>query len=621
IPMRVSKSQPTQIQFVNNFWGASPEKSFEVITIRIKDSLNTLNEIVNFYHEKINIEREYTKKLEKLQHKFCLGSHETGTMKQSLDKLVTENQSMIDNNHKFIKTITHVNAEKLQTFQQLYLQRVNKLQYHMNKVIIKRQQALKELNHYKSKYKEECISLKSLRLSLQTTWGRELDKNQQKYNKINALVATTRQNYHVALVNFKEINEIYKRDWNISLNDFYKLEVERIQVIKINCFNYCNNIATLCVDQDQAVDLARPLFAQVQPPADIEEFSGNYGTGNKIYDDPEFVDYMNGCEEPQIGYTISNFASPDCSALLSRTYSSHSRSSSPTKSVIPTPYQEREKIIQNTEIQSLPPSAPTTTTTTTAYVPRPVPPAKDISQQPIPKLLPTRNTNKTPSPVRKPPSDYQSTYSDDIFSKDERLQSSNGSSDYSSERNWASPRRKEKQLQEVQEQISRRATNDFKYTPKAPEPEKVPVIKDFSIDFIAKALEDLNSGGDGDVNQFRRSLRNGRPKSDFIDDRNEVAQRYESISFNRPKSLPPRKKSLKLTPINKKSYITKAEARYNFKPQHEGELFFKKGWQMYILHKQEDNWFVCELSENCGTSGGMIGLIPGNYIIEGDDLF
>ena len=43
--------------------------------------------------------------------------------------------------------------------------------------------------------------------------------------------------------------------------------------------------------------------------------------------------------------------------------------------------------------------------------------------------------------------------------------------------------------------------------------------------------------------------------------------------------------------------------------------------EMYIIHKQEDNWFVCELGDNCLQSSGMIGLVPGNYIVEGDDLF
>ena len=607
--MRVSNPQLSKTLFVNNFWGNSPEKSFEIVTTKIKDSLNTLNEIINFYQEKINIEKEYTKKLEKLQSKCILGTNETGTLKQSLDKLSIENQLMINYNHKFIKTIIHTNLEKLETFQQLYTQRVNKLEHHMGKVLIKRQQALKELEYYKSKYQEECTQLKSLRLLLQTTWGRELEKNQLKFNKINSQINLTRKHYHMALVNYKEINEIYKRDWSISLNDFYKLEVERIQVTKINCFNYCNNIATLCVDQDLAVDLARPMFAQIQPITDLEEFSGNYGTGNKIFNDPEFVDYMTGCEEPRVGYTLLNFPNPDCSNILTRTYSTYTGNGNTSKQV----EQKRSDDKLNDNIFTQPHAV--------QYDPNRVhAPIKEMSKLPIPKLPPTNNRTKTPSPTRKPPSDYHSNYSDDIFSKDERLQSSNGSSDYSSERNWASPRKREKQLQEVQEKISRRATNDFKNIPKIPEPEKVPVIKDFSIDFIAKALEDLNAGGNGDVNQFRRSLRNGRPKSDFIDDSDEVAKRHESINFNRPKSTVPRR-SIKLTPVNKKPFVTKAIARYSFKPQTEGELYFKKGWKMYIIHKQEDNWFVCELGDNCLQSSGMIGLVPGNYIVEGDDLF
>ncbi len=38
---------------------------------------------------------------------------------------------------------------------------------------------------------------------------------------------------------------------------------------------------------------------------------------------------------------------------------------------------------------------------------------------------------------------------------------------------------------------------------------EVPIMKDFSIDFIAKALEDLNLGGNGDISQYRKSVLNG----------------------------------------------------------------------------------------------------------------
>ena len=34
---------------------------------------------------------------------------------------------------------------------------------------------------------------------------------------------------------------------------------------------------------------------------DFEEFSRNYGTGNKVYEDPEFVDYLEGKDDPKIG--------------------------------------------------------------------------------------------------------------------------------------------------------------------------------------------------------------------------------------------------------------------------------------------------------------------------------
>lgn len=135
---------------------------------------------------------------------------------------------------------------------------------------------------------------------------------------------------------------------------------------------------------------------------DFEEFSRNYGTGNKVYEDPEFVDYLEGKDDPKIGYTVVNMATPDYAGILTREYST---------------YQAK------------------------------------------PDLPPSQLT-------RKPPSDYQSNYSDDVFSRDERLESSNGSSGYS----WPSPKKKEQELHELQERISRKATNDFKVrVPKRPE--------------------------------------------------------------------------------------------------------------------------------------------------------
>ncbi|KAI5959392.1 HOF1 [Candida pseudojiufengensis] len=771
--MRTTESQQSYIEFVNNFWGVSPEQSFHIISTRINDSLLTLKEMIIFYQEKISIEKEYNKRLEKLSHKCSIGSRETGTLKKSLDKLLVENQSMINYNWKFVKSLNQLNLEKLEQFNNLYIKKVTKLKNHIDKLIHKRSQVLRDLNQYKSKYQEECSMIKSLKLSLQTTWGKELEKNQIKYNKIAQSLNTTNKNYQHSISIFKEINDIYKRDWVISINDFYKLEIERIQILKINCFTYCNNIATLCVDLDQSIDLARSEFALVVPQQDIQEFGINYGTGNKIFDDPVYVDYMTGCDEPQVGYTISNLKNPDHNEILTRTYSTYSAASKTTTNDSATHnnnYPTHHHHQPQRDLYNMP-SSPIETykeinstplyTQNKTQLPKspftPFSPLKDLptngrnqmttspkanlaynykaqtpitnyndgnTNSPYKSMLPTTTPTKIPplknqndiSPIRKAPLDLlshktQSTVStsedNDVFSlapnKDDKLTNSQGSnsshSNYSSsERNWASPRRREKQIQQMQDQITRKSTGDFKYKRQQPQileekpiqQQKVPIMKDFSIDFIAKALEDLNSGGDGDVNQFRRSVRssnggspikqsNGhhqiqlnnqynyndispkkmRPKSDYIDDHNEIAQRYDSINFTRPKSMidiaetkpiqqqqqqqqltnqnpyhkihpyqkyksqpptpskPPQQQ--KLTPINQKPYLTKATAKYSYKPQHKSELFFRKGWEMYILHKQEDNWFICELGENCSDEFiGMIGLVPGNYIVEHD---
>ena len=80
--------------------------------------------------------------------------------------------------------------------------------------------------------------------------------------------------------------------------------------------------------------------------------------------------------------------------------------------------------------------------------------------------------------------------------------------------------------------------------------------------------------------------------------------------------------SLRVTPATHQPYVGKARAKYTFKPQQHGELYFRKGWGMYVIHRQEDNWYMCELAETTGDgNAGAVGLVPGNYVVEGDDVF
>ncbi|KAK6456618.1 uncharacterized protein RJT20DRAFT_32464 [Scheffersomyces xylosifermentans] len=691
--------------FVNSFWGRN-DVGFQVIQTKSRDSLNTLQELLDFYQERITIEKEYTKRLEKLSQKHPLGSRETGSLKKSMDKLNIENEQMIKYNQKFIKSLNQINYSKIYDFYKLYSKKVAKIDHHMTKIIARRSDALKEVEHSKSRYQLETSQLKSLRLAMKTTWGKELERNEVKFNKLSASISNSRSHYQVALTNYRELNEIYIRDWSIALQDFYKLEIERIQICKVNCFNYCNNIATLCVENDQSADLARSVFAQIQPAADLKDFSDAYGTGDKIYSEPKFIDFMNGFDDTQEKeeFTRAKGQDPEYAPILSRTYSTYSSESSQVAAA-------------SNQTPNIPPVTRQQQPHTTPHPARS--PTRKAPTEAIP--IEIKHTKTQSSAYSSSPEDNRA----DVFSiherkEQEKFTNSNGSassnysnptnytsSNYSTgsngQRHWASPRRTEKQLSQFQEQINRKSKELPALGPTVPNleaPKNVPIMKDFSIDFIAKALEDLNSGGNGDVNQFRRSVRraqkqdnqqhedvqrsvskahsNGtlKPGSDFVDDHDEVATRYGSINFSspptkskfthnlrnqRPKSmlLPSedtnqtliatdaaslstcivkgKRKSMSslptksysnlhllandVTPGSNSSYVTKARARYSYKPQQQGELYFRKGWNMYVIHKQEDNWYLCELAENCLDRAGMVGLVPGNYLVEGDDIF
>lgn len=734
--MTRSSPRSEAVSFVNNFWGQR-DSGFGIIQTRIKSSMNTMQELLDYYHERINIEKEYTKKLDKLNHKIVLGSNETGTLKKSLDKLQLENDQMCKYNNKFIKSINQNNYDKLNHFMTIYTREINKIEHHMMKVISKKNDCLKNLQMLKNKYQDDCSQIKSLKLACQTTWGKELEKYETKLLKLNGANTSSELNYRSALTRYSELNKVWIRDWSISLQNFYQLEVERIQICKINCFNFCNNIATLCVDNDQSVDLARSIFAQVNPPVDLQDFGDNYGTGNKIYNPPEFVDFMAGHDEPsnKNNFTIAEFDNPDYTKVLTRTFSTHSTVSSyktnrptpsTTSSYSPPPLPNKdfgahEDDDMTFRLPTTPPVGIPSIQTNKVHLPPPSPDTR------------IRDSNGlSPPPIHRRESQYSNDGSGvdkgDVFSmKEEKndFSNSNGSSNYSnptnyssssnrnsvsnSERNWASPRRTEKQLSQFQEQINlkSREVPNFplnKSLDEVPEA-RVPITKDFSIDFIAKALEDLNSGGDGDINQYRRSVRRAkqaeeervkheefrksrsipkspfRPASDYVDDSTEVATRYDSISFASPQDSPLKRKASKpipkpvlspivnsnlirddlhatcivnkefktptkarrtllmktpsksytnlhsmiqdekKTPVTKSFFVTKAQSKYTYKPQNHGELYFKKGWQMYVIHKQEDNWYVCELAKNCEDRAGMVGLVPGNYVVEGNNLF
>lgn len=726
--------------FVNCFWGDGTA-GFLAVRTRIHDGLNTLHELLDYYHDRVQLERDYAKRLHRLNAKTTVGSRETGSLRAALDKLALENAAMAAYSDKFAKSVTQQSYDRLHSFTSMYTKRALKIESHMAKLAGKRAEAHKQLEAARTRFQEECAQIKLLRLMVQTTWGKELEKNEAKLRKM-AGPSGCQHDYELAVVRLREIDDIYVRDWSLALQDIYLLEIERIQTCKINCFGYCNQVATLCVDNDLAADVARLAFALVAPPADLDEFARNHGTGDKIYDAPGYVDYMGGYSEEERTFHAADFDNPDCKDVMrSVLKKEYQRGEGPRRDAVahgspqaPQTPSKPPKCPEKTGFLRQSPRSPGSPTKTPA---KPSPPQPSASHTPSGPSQRSKLQLSPESPHVNRGGSVTSAYAlghEDVFSaNDKKFTGLNGSTysnvtSYSSssnlDRHWASPRRKEKQLSQYQEQINRLAKEPAA-VPAAQEPpaKPVPLTKDFSIDFIAKALEDLNNGGDGDVLRFRRSLRGSATapatpcarreeapaqgvaaNGDFgrtLDRRHfqqagekdfrasfgtrtaETPQpvrghaRHESIAFltpgpqrtradldgspvkPRPKLMvdttndllatcivhpseetltaaqgalprrsllrsPSRKfKNLhsiiaKKTPHTHQPYVSQARARYTYKSQQQGELSFKKGWLMYVIHRQEDNWYVCELAETGREADGAVGLVPGNYVTEGE---
>lgn len=685
----------SDIVFVNRFWGTQ-DGGFRVIQSRLHHSLATLTELLQFYKDRLAIEKEYNKKMTKLVNSVTLGSRETGSIKVAMEKLQLESNNMLEQNQKFIRSTSLHNFEKLQSFYQTYQKNVNKIEVHMEKILTKKRDSYIHLEASKEKYRSDCNLVKSLQLICQTTWGKELEKNTTKLNKVQLSIHSSRDAYVRAVEKCNEIHEIWVRDWRTALSNIYQLEIERIQVCKLNCFTFCNHIATLCVDWDQLVDMARTSFAKIAAPKDVHDFAEAHGTSDKIPAPPKFIDFSSGYDEDSenVDFNVATFKDPDFAEILTRTFSTQS---TPSKGRMPQVMPPQNGFqpdgYSNGYLPS--PEKPQPVTTPQRKPPSTLlSPPKDKS---LPPIIQTGSQNQGPEShgLRKQPSQNSAYTSgqddgndddDDVFDSHPRNPRSSTGLDFSNPtnytsntvRSWASPKKRERL--EMQDRINRRLrdwTNELpRQAPPPVEKPNIPIAKDFSMDFIAKALEDLNAGGDGDVNQFRRSVRSQRsqqqhepqrkrnslqPSSRLIDDSQEIAQRLDSISFHtptrpRPKSMvesvfqpddalprtvikkQPETKRFSLQsptksfvdlhsmidepqPQAERDYVTKAKAIYSYKSREEGELSFRKGWNMFILHKQEDNWYICELGDNCGSERGNVGLVPYNYIREGDDVF
>lgn len=620
--------------FVNRFWGKH-DAGLCAIELRVSDALHTMHALVDYYHLRIEIESLYAKKLDKLANRKIIGTREIGTLGHATSVFEAQQLAMAQNSHKFAQQVYAGNYTKLKDFCTKYKASTFKMTTHMRKLAQREKDESVRLGKAKEKYRDECAHVKRAQLLIQTTVGKEHDKIRANLSKLQQAVPELQQHYLSAITRYRDVLEAYQRDWHVSLRDFYRLEHQRIEFLKVNCFGFFNSIASHCVENDLAADFGRQACAKVLWRHDMHKFCESKGTGDHIYRAPQFIDFMQGYVDDEleegdgtVKYDCANFPDPEIEG------SGRQDGSSPLRA---------------SPVKRLPP-----------------PVLAPEGNKSFPRLVPeTGDTIGSGSRPRRH-SDTSSIFScskskfGDSGGSSQPLSVLNSAAPYNvdsqGKRHWASPRRKESQLAQMQQEIDERqlrsqaVANEPAFTDLGP---KVSLVKDFSIDCIAKALEDLQQGGNGDVNHLRRLVRvklTGDISQHFAASSSSMG-RQESINFGSPEThgrrsvlrlrRSSRRSSRRLsglpttsygdlytiatrkatTPFLGKPYVTKARARYGFHASEPGELEFKKGWYMYVIYKQEDNWYWCELGKNAGQHEGEVGLVPGNYVVEGNDLF
>jgi hypothetical protein len=63
-------------------------------------------------------------------------------------------------------------------------------------------------------------------------------------------------------------------------------------------------------------------------------------------------------------------------------------------------------------------------------------------------------------------------------------------------------------------------------------------------------------------------------------------------------------------------YVQVCKALYDYEARTEDELSIKQDDILYVIEKEDDDWWRSELKQTTGEGQGPIGLVPADYLQE-----
>lgn len=609
----------------------------------------TCEELLAFYKERIQLEEEYSRRLNAISRK-TRGTYETGILRESFETLTNETEQMSRSHLNQARKLHSEALLKVDAFLSNFLAKCKPLETSIENMRKNKNQLEIQVTRLKEKYANEVSKLNTYIAQENLLLGKELEKNHDRTYRQQQVVAELRQEYYHATQKLEETQKVWIDEWRNGSSKLQDLEMERIQFVVSNLWEYTNTVSTSCVTDDAACENVRASLEQCEPQKEISTFVKKFKTGSEIYSSPKFVDYMNGGDEKDSNPVILQNAHPYDSRSTSVASSQKGASRLLSQHAQINSSSIASSSLQNQQHQHTPMKA--------AKLQRRPPPSDD-GQTSI------SNPSSTGTTLHREESGYSNPTSISSFTEsvDNEARMS---------KSWNSPLRRRSRNSEPGESWNsngRRNSNRRSFILEKSQPEKQTYVAPPNEDPLRATLEDLKIGGNGDMNKFRELLQNNghrpistanirseprkakptiidltdtpplqpdfsssmssdrtnattiRPKSMILDSVSSNAQDKSMKRSSFHAGLRSQSKSsinlqakvasngLPLVTRQGRRVVKHARAIFDFKATIEGELSFKENDILLVVHMQDDGWWECERLDD-----GNTGLAPYNYL-------
>lgn len=282
--------------YASSFWN-EPSDAMCLLESQANLGNDTLNKFSIFYKNFSDLELEYSKKLKSLIAKSALNDsidkQAEGSLKISMLDVVHHFESIVNSHNKKAASLKDLENNLSGKYKELR-SKEKELEKKIRESWAKLENTKIKCHRKRSKYAAIWEEISDLKRGMLTLDVRETQLMEAKLIKLKQEMIKLRSDnwelvkeYNYRLSNWQQL-------WVNSCSHWQVMEEERSRFLKANIWEFANVISTNCVDEDQLAERMRLALQGSSTHKDIKRFVGDYGTGNEMLKEMQFVDYAKG---------------------------------------------------------------------------------------------------------------------------------------------------------------------------------------------------------------------------------------------------------------------------------------------------------------------------------------